>query len=119
MCGNSDSPNAGDVTGYHGGIGGDLWLVSFSDFSTSVSSNLSISEPVIYPNPFNGELKFRLNNFEGLSYVKVFDVLGNIYYSGEKKSQPITLDLSFLKAGIYELNIYNTSINKTFKIVKK
>lgn len=119
LCGNSDSPNSGDVTGYHGGIGGDLWLVSFSDFSTSISSNLSISEPVIYPNPFNGELKFRLNNFEGLSYVKVFDVLGNIHYLGEKKSQPITLDLSFLKAGIYELNIYNTSINKTFKIVKK
>ncbi len=119
LCGNSDSPNSGDVSGYHGGIGGDLWLVSFSDFLTSTEENLVSAEAIIYPNPFNEKLFVELKKAEGFFHVGIIDLFGNTVFSLEETGTSFEMDLSFLQSGLYEMNIYNNKINKTFKVVKQ
>ena len=119
MCGNSDSPNNGDVSGYHGGVGGDIWLVAFNDIYTFVNENSLDLDIKVYPNPFNDKLLCKLN-LPGVSFtVNVFDVSGRIVYSSSEMGENFEVDLAFLSSGFYEVNICNSKVNKTYKVIKQ
>lgn len=119
LCGNSDSPTSGDVTGFHGGIGSDLWLVSLNDFSTQISENSFSYFGTAFPNPFTDNLAIELKKSEGTVFIKIFDTLGNICYASKQFSQSFSIDLSFLQSGLFEVMIYNEKVNGTFKVIKQ
>jgi len=84
-----------------------------------VNEQLLIS---IYPNPSSGEINLLLSNYEiGDILLKVYDVNSSLVYIDNKKQikaneqQPLFINLSALKEGVYFVNL----ISKNSSIVKR
>ena len=68
----------------------------------------------VYPNPFNNEI-FISNDMGNIENVRIFDMLGNIVYSGSYSSR---INVSNLTSGMYSLEAKTSSGTKIIKIVK-
>lgn len=85
-----------------------------------VEEYVSSSDQLIYPNPFEGELKLNLPNLTN-GEIKIFDLKGKLvfqsYFSGADAE---TFDLSHLERGAYIYQVVDSSgtVNKG-KLIKK
>jgi hypothetical protein len=75
----------------------------------------------IYPNPTNGLLNVRINNYIGKVNIQIVDINGRIVseFKNEDFNTEKSLNLNNLQAGMYVLKVSGDSINYTQKIIKK
>ncbi len=73
----------------------------------------------IYPNPANGLVNIRINQFSGKLNVQVVDLNGRVVYSAPNTDFNIqtTLDLRHLQSGMYVVKINGDSLNYNHKII--
>jgi hypothetical protein len=71
----------------------------------------------VYPNPNNGRFILGLINFEGNTRVAITNTLGTIVYQTIINNARTELDLSYLKKGLYFVNVKNGETTKTNKII--
>jgi hypothetical protein len=74
----------------------------------------------IYPNPTNGLLNVRINNYVGKVNIQVIDINGRIVseYKNEDFNTEKSLNLNNLQSGMYILKVNGDNINFTQKIIK-
>ena len=74
----------------------------------------------VYPNPTNGDLNIRINNYTGKVTIQVIDINGRIVneYINEDFNIEKTLNINNLQAGVYILKVSANSLNFTQKIIK-
>jgi len=71
----------------------------------------------IYPNPVKSELFINASNYDNLK-IKIYDVLGNLVFQKNEISKR-SINLRFLKKGVYVLAIQTQNQQKTFKLIKE
>ncbi|TWI02397.1 putative secreted protein (Por secretion system target) [Flavobacterium tiangeerense] len=73
----------------------------------------------VYPNPSNGNLTVRINNYNGQVAVKVIDINGRLVYTANKVTfnNEKSFDLSQLSAGIYMIDITGEGLKYVEKII--
>jgi hypothetical protein len=69
---------------------------------------------IIYPNPTNYELGFRVNSQNNISNISIYDITGRIIYQNINYSNNSLISTSKLNPGIYFIGINNL---KTFKLI--
>jgi hypothetical protein len=74
----------------------------------------------VYPNPTNGLLNVRINNYIGKVTIQVIDINGRIVneYVNEDFNTEKSLNLNSLQSGMYILKVSGDSLNFTQKIMK-
>jgi len=74
----------------------------------------------IYPNPTNGLLNVRINNYVGKVNIQVIDINGRIVseYKNEDFNTEKSLNLNSLQSGMYILKVNGDNVNFTQKIIK-
>jgi len=74
----------------------------------------------VYPNPTNGLLNVRINNYVGKVNIQVIDINGRIVneYKNEDFNTEKSLNLNNLQSGMYILKVTGDSLNFTQKIMK-
>lgn len=74
----------------------------------------------IYPNPTNGLLNVRINNYVGKVNIQVIDINGRIVseYKNEDFNIEKSLNLNNLQTGMYVIKVSGDSLNFTQKIMK-
>lgn len=74
----------------------------------------------IYPNPTNGALIIRINNYIGKVNFQVIDVNGRIVsdYKNQDFNVEKEIDISNLQLGVYVIKISGDNLNYTQKIIK-
>lgn len=96
-------------------------------FSTSVEKPTSaVNGITIYPNPAKDYVKIRIDvqNVSGKALFELYDITGRRVISEQmviEQSEPVDLDLSELRSGIYLLKIVmdKDKLNRTVKLVKE
>ena len=75
----------------------------------------------VYPNPANGLVTVRINQFSGKLNLQVVDLNGRVVYSAPNSDFNIekTLDLRHLQSGMYVIKVNGDSLNYTHKIIMK
>jgi hypothetical protein len=75
----------------------------------------------VYPNPTNGDLNIRINNYSGKVNIQIIDINGRIVneYKNEEFNIEKSLNLNGLQSGIYVLKASGDSLNFTQKIIKE
>jgi extracellular elastinolytic metalloproteinase len=75
----------------------------------------------VYPNPTNGLLNVRINNYVGKVNIQVIDINGRIVseYKNEEFNIEKSLNLNNLQTGVYVLKVTGDSLNFTQKIMKE
>jgi len=114
VAGNTAS-NDGDVSGNHNSLH-DVWIVKFNGLPLSANNNLTINEPVIFPNPNNGI--FTIKNLDPNSLIEIYDITGRILFSQKIENiNNFKIDFTDKSTGIY---IYKIAKNGVFtgKIIK-
>ena len=99
-------------------------ILCFRNFSVNIDlrKENSITENIlISPNPATDNLT--ISNLEGLNYtsINIFDISGRIYKVMKSRNDNptlITLNITDLPAGIYQLHIINESETKQIEFVK-
>ena len=87
------------------------------DGLTAISSEAIDNSIQVFPNPMANELSIQ-TDLGTISEYKLLDAHGLLIVQGQvDKSARINTDA--LTAGIYFLNISNTEINQTYKVIKK
>ena len=73
----------------------------------------------VYPNPSNGEIAVRINNYNGNVAIKVIDITGRIVYTAKNVlfNNEKTFNLSQLNSGIYIIEITGEELKYTEKII--
>lgn len=74
----------------------------------------------IYPNPTNGLLIVRINNYVGKVNIQVIDINGRIVsdYKNDDFNTEKSINLNNLQSGIYILKVNSDNVNFTQKIIK-
>ncbi len=72
----------------------------------------------IYPNPFVGNVNIEIKD-QQQAYLMLFDLQGRMIYEKEIKTSTEIIDLSWLKSGMYLLQIKMNGVSKFEKIIKK
>ncbi len=77
----------------------------------------------VVPNPFNEQIELNFpQESDEMWFIKILDIKGQIIYEGNwnniHSNEIKTIKLPFLQKGIYILNLYNSSSQRTIKIVK-
>lgn len=75
----------------------------------------------VYPNPSNGQMSIRINQFVGKVNLQVVDINGRIVFNTTDDNFNVekTINLNFLQKGIYVLKVNNEALNYTEKIIIK
>ncbi len=71
---------------------------------------------VYYPNPVNDFLN--LQSLQGITRIRIFDVLGQETISMKSSAGNVQIDMSRLKSGIYFVKMSSDQSVKTFKVIK-
>lgn len=72
----------------------------------------------VYPNPSNGQMTLRINNFSGKASVSVFDVNGRkVYFDETDFNQERAINLQHLQSGMYVLKVTADNLDYTQKII--
>lgn len=74
----------------------------------------------IYPNPTNGKLNLRVNNYNGLLNVEIFDLNGRKVLSKTLQHFSVEdeLNISSLQSGMYLLKLTGEDVSYSKKIIK-
>ncbi len=92
------------------------WPTSTNDVS-STSSSL-----VVYPNPFNGNVKVRATGWQDQVSIQVLDVSGKLLFettsNGDALEQTVDIDLSRLAMGVYFLKVKDLDQSKITRLIK-
>ncbi len=74
----------------------------------------------VYPNPTNGFLNVRINNYVGKVNIQIIDINGRVVseYKNEEFNIEKSLNLNNLQTGMYVLKVSGDSLNFTQKIMK-
>jgi hypothetical protein len=93
--------------------------INGANCSLAVTDFDSVNVMRIFPNPSNGEITVRINNFAGNVDVKVVDSNGRLVYKTVKQefNNEKTFNLSQLNSGIYIVEITGEGLNYTEKII--
>ena len=70
----------------------------------------------IYPNPFSDNITFEVNDEY---FVKIYDLNGKVLYNSIVNQAEKTLNLQFLKKGVYQVMLINKNETINLKILKK
>ena len=94
-----------------------------SSISVSILKELTGISYVIsvFPNPTSDELKLRIENekTDGLHYI-LYDIIGNQILQNKVESSETTIQVSYLKSGVYIMKVFSgTTELKSFKVIKK
>jgi hypothetical protein len=84
------------------------WKLSNPNITEEENSNVDNIEIIVYPNPNSGifTIKPKSTNFSG-EKIEVYDLCGKIVYNKEFTINfPVLLDLQYLKAGIYIIEVH-------------
>lgn len=75
----------------------------------------------VYPNPTNGEVNIRINNFVGKVNIQVIDINGRVVnqYLNTDFNIEKSININQLQAGIYILKVNSDTVNFSQKIVLK
>ncbi|MEC4047897.1 T9SS-dependent M36 family metallopeptidase [Flavobacterium sp. SUN046] len=75
----------------------------------------------VYPNPTNGSLNLRINNYVGKVSIQIIDINGRLVNDIKNEDFNIekTLNLNALQTGVYILKVSGDNINFTQKIIKE
>ena len=75
----------------------------------------------VYPNPTNGVLNLRINNYVGKVSIQIIDINGRLVNDIKNEDFNIekTLNLNALQTGVYFLKVSGDNINFTQKIIKE
>ncbi len=75
----------------------------------------------VYPNPTNGSLNLRINNYVGKVSIQIIDINGRLVNDIKNEDFNIekTLNLNALQTGVYVLKVTGENINFTQKIIKE
>ena len=88
----------------------------------SAVSNLTLAQPLIFPNPFTDNLTIQLNNdaLKGPLSIRLIDVLGRQQFKGKMTEKTFQLpNLSYLPKGIYVLELSNADNRVIQKVIKQ
>ncbi len=94
----------------------DKVLPAFKDLATSTAENLIVPSVNVFPNPTSGEV--RVESKEPIRTIDLLSINGKIIGQELAGSPSLTLNLRFLKPGMYFLRIQTSSHLFTEKIVK-
>ncbi|AXT53961.1 T9SS C-terminal target domain-containing protein [Aquimarina sp. BL5] len=74
---------------------------------------------IVYPNPIVGDqFNISLGDNNGKSYVRIYDILGNVIYQEATNTKNLTLDSGiFTSKGIYIISVKTLSTTKTLKLI--
>ena len=74
----------------------------------------------VYPNPTNGLLNIRINNYVGKVTIQIIDINGRIVNEIKNEDFDIekSIDLNNLQSGMYVVKVTSDSMNFTHKIIK-
>lgn len=74
----------------------------------------------VYPNPSNGMLNLRVNNYSGALTIEMFDLNGRKVLSNQDVNFSIEkqLNISSLQAGVYLLKLTGNDLSYTQKVIK-
>ncbi|HEX8562781.1 MAG TPA: T9SS-dependent M36 family metallopeptidase [Flavobacterium sp.] len=74
----------------------------------------------VYPNPSNGLVTLRINQYSGNLTVQVVDINGRVVFASadENFNEERTIDISHLQSGMYLMKINGDALNYTHKIIK-
>ena len=90
-------------------------IVVVADYFTSIKEADKVHMK-IYPNPTNGELN--ITGGYGKT-VKVFNAIGQLMFSQQLNSDQELLDLSFIKSGIYMVQLTDNGKIIETKLIKQ
>jgi hypothetical protein len=103
----------GDVSGNH--YGGDMWVLKLGN--TVSLENVSSSSISFYPNPVLNELVIEIDNkFLGSTF-NIYNSLGQVSFYGKIEQNKMSVNLSLLPTGIYNLSVMNNG-GYSFKFIK-
>ncbi|MBI2721591.1 MAG: T9SS type A sorting domain-containing protein [Bacteroidetes bacterium] len=106
------------VTGSNGGCSSNAAITVSVSECTSISKTVYENKFIhVYPNPLIDNLTIELNDHFQNGNLEVTNVLGQVIFS-DKLTSLNTLDLSFLTAGLYFLNIHNTNEQQVIRLIK-
>ncbi|MEO1049027.1 MAG: FG-GAP-like repeat-containing protein [Bacteroidota bacterium] len=100
-------------------------VVNKQDVVTSIENELEAYQAVIYPNPFNGQLKIEFDNPEKQRVtIGLYDALGQqITQIADEEFLPGRIDLAVeeqsLRNGIYLVKVNSKSVNFSQKVYKE
>ena len=80
------------------------------DVETVVEQNIEV-----YPNPNNGAFCIELGDIE--SVVTIYNTMGQVVYQNAGLSNKVEIRLDDINSGLYFVNINNSEMNATEKIV--
>ena len=74
----------------------------------------------VYPNPSNGNLNVKINQYIGDVNVQVVDINGRVVKQllNENFNTEMMIDLSSLSSGIYIIKVFNNDLNFSKKLIK-
>lgn len=86
----------------------------------SVDDFVSSSQVRVFPNPSNGTLGIRVNQFVGKLNIQVVDLNGRVVYDLNDSDFNIekTINISSLQSGVYVLKLAGDNLNYSQKIIK-
>ncbi len=75
----------------------------------------------VYPNPSNGTMNIRVNQFVGKLNIQVVDLNGRIVYDSTENNFNVekAININSLQAGVYILKLTGSNVNYSQKIIKK
>ena len=80
-------------------------------------NNFSVNSIVLFPNPIEDKLTFVIDQDV---FVNIYSILGEVVINNKKVLyQDPTISLSFLKSGIYFVEISDKGTKNTYKVLKK
>lgn len=102
-----------DANGY-----GTIWLVKLN-LQTLATNEIDIQNIEIFPNPFTETISFKNNSFdfENVKYINIFDCNGR-FIKKMTLNKNNTINLSFLKSGIYFVELPNKDKRIIRKLIK-
>jgi len=116
--------NGGEVSGFHGGVSGDYWIVKLNPDSITGIKEINNNDGMrVYPNPVSETLTIR--NYElGIrnGEIEITDVMGGEVYHSQfstLNSQLFTIDVSGFSKGMYFYRITSDKETMQGKFVKQ
>lgn len=94
----------------------DLALNSALSIESSTEENSEIN---IYPNPVNDKMYITLPSGEGITTLRIYDVLGKIINTYTLSNSDSIIDVHHLQKGIYIVKLNHNTISKTLKLIKQ
>jgi len=115
----------GDVNNANKVLDDSKWGVWFAngvrDFSSATFdiNDLPEANVTVYPNPTQGQLSFSSEEFKNEKVlVRVYDILGNVTYSANKRfvDNQLKLEINDAHDGIYFVHLYSDKYKYTAKV---